>query len=580
MRSFARASSDTAFAWHGRAIETDPMTGDTPHHPDGFPDPPNLAAKKRRWLTSVAVFASGVAVVCAVYGTDDGMPGHDSFYHTKMAALLPEQGLLRTFPWLRFTWFTDEGNAFVSHHYGFHLLLAPMVHLSKALTGDYLPGARWTMCLMMGLTFLLLDRLLLLAGVRWRLIWLLLFVLMPHQFFIRHAYVRAIGPSLLCMLAITWALFARRHALAAVLIAVYIHIYLGGVVYAPVLVMLYVASVFVCGGDDRDRWRRMVAWTVAGWVIGLVTHPYAGGMWDFLRMQIFGTGLSPDIEVGREWKPYANLWWFAQMSAAVLITWGVALCLRLRSGGAIDARSMTLLLAHFLFLALTCKARRFVEYWPVFALLSSAYLAGPIVEGFAERLTCRPDAMAAGLRRARRVITGTLLIVIVGLLVWSPLWREIRRSVVCGYDLPAVRAAMEFLAKASEPGDVVFTDDWDVFPVYFYHNHHNHYIVGLDPKFTHQRRPDLWARYVKISRGQAPATVDVTMPDGADEKIHVTLDDIRDQFQAKFVITDSDHKALAARLASRDDLAELIYPAANYRETRNAPYLIFKVRQR
>ncbi len=557
------------------------MTDQSGNIREDFSDERDITKSRREWVRRLVVFVSGVVVMCAVYGADRGVPGHDSFYHTKMAVILPEQGLLDTLPWLRFTWFTDEGDAFVSHHYGFHLLLSPMVHLSKALTGDYLAGARWAMCLMMGLTFLLLDRLLAMAGVRWRLLWLLLFVLMPHQFFVRHAYVRAIGPSLVCLLAILWALFARRHALAALLIAVYIHIYLGGVVYAPVVVVLYVASVLICGGDDRDRWRRVVAWTVAGWAIGVVTHPYVGGMWEFLSMQIFGTGLSPDIEVGREWKPYANLWWFAQMSGAVLITWSVALCLRLRHGGSIDARSMTLLLAHLLFLGLTCKARRFVEYWPVFALLSSAHLAGPIVEGFATRLTQGQNATATGMRRARHVIAATMLIVVVGLLVWSPLWREIRRSVACGYDLPAVREAMGFLAEASEPGDVVFTDDWDVFPVYFYHNHHNHYIVGLDPKFTQGRRPDLWARYVKISRGQVPATVDVTMPDGTEEKIRVALEDIRDHFQADFVITDGDHKSLAARLASRDDLTELIYPAAkDYREARDAPYLIFKMRDR
>ena len=76
-----------------------------------------------------------------VLGDERGVPGHDSFYHIKMAELLPQRGLLHQFEWLKFCYFTDEGQDFVSHHYGFHVLLAPFVALSQRLTGDTLAGA-------------------------------------------------------------------------------------------------------------------------------------------------------------------------------------------------------------------------------------------------------------------------------------------------------------------------------------------------------------------------------------------------------------------------------------------------------
>ena len=94
-----------------------------------------------------AVFAVGACLMNFLYagtgvvlGDRLGLPGHDSYYHVKMAVLLPEIGLTREFPWLRYCYFLQLTNDFVSHHYGFHVLLVPFVHAAKWLRGDYLTG--------------------------------------------------------------------------------------------------------------------------------------------------------------------------------------------------------------------------------------------------------------------------------------------------------------------------------------------------------------------------------------------------------------------------------------------------------
>ena len=119
-----------------------------------------------------------------------------------------------------------------------------------------------------------------------------------------------------------------------------------------------------------------------------------------------------------------------------------------------------------------------------------------------------------------------------------------------GFNLPAMRAALKFVEENSNPGDIVFTDDWDIFPAYFYHNSHNYYVVGLDPKFTHARRPDLWERYMRITRGETPkqSVVKLAGPDGQtrQETISIDLKDIRTEFKARFVICDDDHQSLRA----------------------------------
>lgn len=125
---------------------------------------PPRAARLLAFVEGAAVFLLGVVVMNYFYaasvarpGAEIGVPEHDSYYHVAMAAMLPEHGLLAQFPWLQYTYFRDQGDDFVSHHWGFHLLLLPFVTAAQWLTGDALPGGRWAMGAVFGAN-LLLDR--------------------------------------------------------------------------------------------------------------------------------------------------------------------------------------------------------------------------------------------------------------------------------------------------------------------------------------------------------------------------------------------------------------------------------------
>jgi hypothetical protein len=159
---------------------------------------------------------------------------------------------------------------------------------------------------------------------------------------------------------------------------------------------------------------------------------------------------------------------------------------------------------------------------------------------------------------------------------------SVAKSTRCYFELDPIRSLMAYLKDHSAPGEIVFTDDWDIFPVFFHHNTHNRYIVGLDPKFTHERRPDLWERFVRITRAQIPTTsvYQRTGQGGAErrESIDVRLEDIREHFNARYVVTDREHRSLAAKLARAPEFAELIYPCRNYADCQHAPYLLFRVR--
>ena len=99
-----------------------------------------------------------------VNGDYIAVPGFDSFYHIKMALLMPEIGLIDRFPWLTTTIFEKK---FISHHYGFHLLLIPFLKASAWFgADDPLQGARWAITFCFGCVTVLFDLLLMAGRVR------------------------------------------------------------------------------------------------------------------------------------------------------------------------------------------------------------------------------------------------------------------------------------------------------------------------------------------------------------------------------------------------------------------------------
>ena len=701
-----------------------------------------------------AVFVTGTVVMKFLYGTGDGVPGHDSFYHVKMAVLMPEIGLIDKFKWLTTTIFADR---FVSHHWGFHALMTPFVHAGKWLVGDYLAGAKWGITFFFSVSMVLFQLLLMTQRVRMRWLWLGLYLVMPAQFFSRHMFIRAIAPSLACMLLVLVLMFRRRYVWCALAIACYVHVYLGAVFYVPLLVGAYFVVGLLGEEGDRVSWK-LPAWAIVGTLVGLLTHPYGADVLGFLEVQVLGSGLTPDIPVGREWKSYEGKLWevvfiYFGFTLSMLV---VCVAARLRMGGRLNAREAAVLVINLVFLTMAFRQRRFIEYWPPFGLLASALLLAPLLDRMTDnaRQTARRigparlwlmalipigvtlvTALYLLFARGRRLDIGPFVAewriwaFVAGLVFWvpmsrvwqhgvrsglrlagrsaggdagcytevstraTPLWlaggvnvlcgglmillafgpilvvwgtgklsaarshvslgawvvlgiayaaapwiggsrgREtdggetvggaartevrgslsvmmlallttvltggtfvlllilggagqfvsVQRSARCNFDLPAVRGAMDYLRANSPTDAIVFTDDWDIFPLYFYHNHHNRYIVGLDPEFSHAHDPVLWERYVKITQSKrfpVVATVDVLGDDTRTHRktVEVRLEDIRDHFGASFVITDPDHGRLARNLESTPGLAERVYPSGELTGKPRPPFTIYRIK--
>lgn len=626
-------------------------------------------------------FLIGVALMQYVYSATPNpeknlppaLPGNDDFYHLKMALLLPTIGFPQQFEWLQHTIFADQ---FVSHHYGFHVYMIPFVRLMS----DPVLGARWAMSVSFGLVLAAATWLLIRERVAHRWIWVALLVMLPDDFYSRHSYVRAIDLSTLLLLVGIACLFARRYVLLTLTLIVYTHVYLGSFFLAIVVGIHWIGS-WLGPKSWRDSWKLPVA-VALGSLVGLLTHPYGLHAIGFLKTQIFESGLNPQQSVGREWYPYEhkNAWEFASHMGVPLTVLATSILMRLTRNNRLTLNTWTMVVANFFFFVLMLRARRFVEYWPLFAILASAMLSAPIL-GRERRM--RPAA--AGARGAGSAITipttvhgparseslawrepapglpwaaivpaagagvwGAWMLwglwasggdrgwlygacALAGLyiaMVYAPrAWRRMREETpgvegrwirlavgcVCSaalalgvlgamtqlsypvdsrvkhwdegrYDLHEVQAAMDFISSRSNPGDIIFADDWDIFPVFFYFNTKNHYMAGLDPMFSYKRDPELWERYKHITQGRAPLTTKVSVP-GVDEngkpamkevQITVPLEDIRDRWGARWVIVDSDHRPFAKKLDQAREFVRRVYPDP-YPTDRVPLYTVYEV---
>ena len=520
-----------------------------------------------------------------------------------MAVLLPEIGFPDHFHWLRHTILNDRN---VSHHHGFHMLLVPFVYASERLAdrvpdrfrqevdppgkpsrrsgiaaafdswldSPHILGAKVCNVLLFGMVVMVAMWVMgaLNVGARW--FFLCAILALPTDFFLRMAYIRAPSASLIVLLLAYLCCIRGRYVWLAVLGAGYCHLYGGFVLYPPV-----VAIVALCYGLLHRNWRKCFALLAAGFMgllVGLVTHPYFPQNIAFLGVQLFETGLQTaavdKVRVGSEWKPI-NIYYWLQISGFTLGVLFLSLTLRARRRRLLEPETASLLILNVLFLVLCLWARRFIEYWPMFALLSAASLwrgfdaSALALQTQVSEVLPQAGRLLSALRR--RLMLSVCLIALLAGCVTLTLARDLAK---CKFDIPAIRGVMAFFGEHTPAQSLIFTDDWDEFPMYFYYNSHNDYVCGLDPQFTNSKDPVLWERFCVITQGRSPRQSSVRVraasADGIGESFdtetfRVRLADIRDHFQADYVLVGADHQPLYRQLRSAPEAFSPIYPTAS-----------------
>jgi hypothetical protein len=461
------------------------------------------------------------------FSTPD-MPDNDGFYHIKMASLMRSEGLKPAFPYLPLTILNTR--EFYNHHFLFHVALIPFTF------GDLRLGAKWASVLFASLAFLAVWRLLHNQKVPYASLWSLGLMGVSEAFIFRMSITRAQSLSLaVLVIGVNW-LLQRKYKRLFFLAFIYVWF------YNAFPLLLAVAGVYAASTWLINRRLEVMPliYTGAGLALGLLINPYFPYNILFAYQHIVPKLVEATaVSVGSEWYPYdtGQLLKNSPVALAAFLSGSLALGLSSRR---MDKRTATAFLLASMFGLMLFQSRRFIEYFPAFALIMAAFAWAPVLENWrAGRDLGRPkkSLFLTRLSEAGPALAAVVSLVVV--IVWTG--AASKASIQSSKPYHLYEGASAWLAGNTRAGERIFQTDWDDFPRLFFYNTHNTYLVGLDPTYMQLYDPDLYALWVEITRGR------VENPSQA----------IQARFGARYILTDLDHGGFISRAAQDPRLVEV-----------------------
>jgi hypothetical protein len=505
----------------------------------------------------------GILIVAFVFSevqwSTPSILGLDGYFHIKLAEIMRRNVLPAPifFPWLQLTILNPA--QFTDHHLLFHILLEPFTLIDLRL------GAKLAAASFASISVLVIYGLMFWQRVRWSFLWLLLLLGSSAAFLYRMSMTRRQAIVLLLFVVLIAIAFARRDRLALVAGFVFSWVYDGFLLFMIVSTMLtfgrWVGDGVLSSGFSstmrvlrREKswpavsealgWARrnlsLTAYASAGALLGLVIHPYTPRSLTFAiehaLPKLVPTG-DFVVGVGNEWYPYpaSALVRFAAPALVAVALGLVPMIASLRYGRRWDGRVVALALLAVFFTVLLIRSRRFVEYQPAFAVLFCAF-----AWSFQLPSELRGPLSARLPRWTGMFIWALLLVGSVALI--PPTIDSAQNSARAARPADVFAGAGRWLEANTPAGSRVFSTDWDDFPLLFFQNTHNTYLIGLDPTYMYQYEPSLYLTWRSITRGQ------VDMPSSV----------IRDRFGSRYVITDRDHVSFY-ETAMADPAMHMVY---------------------
>ena len=464
------------------------------------------------------LFFLGMALI--QFATPD-MPDNDGFYHIKLAWLMRTEGLKPDFPWLPLSILNER--EFYDHHFLFHVFLIPFTF------GDLRIGAKWAAVIFASLSFLAVWYLFHRQRVPFAWMWALALLGVSDAFLYRLSVTRAQSLSLAVLaLGFAWLLEGKYKQLAF-LSFLYVWMYDA----FPLIIALAVLHLISVALIERRLELKPLIYISAGVILGMLLNPYFPENIIFsYRHMLPKLADATSVRVGNEWYPYETKQLLENSLPALVAFASGILALGLASRK-MDSRTAFGLFTALLFGLMLFQARRFVEYFPPFALIFATFAWTPLLQP-------ELDSVSSTISPRSR-IAPLLLSMAVALSIARSIPQA--REAIEGsksYDLYANASA--WLAKNTPMGARVFQTDWDDFPRLFFYNTHNTYLIGLDPTYMQLYDADLYNLWVKITKGQVKNPSQI----------------IADTFGSHYIHTDLNHQDFL-RIASQDPGLREVY---------------------
>lgn len=476
----------------------------------------------------------------------------DGFYHAKLATWIRQGHFIQSLPWMQISTLRDS---FTDHHLLYHILLAPFTYIINPLIGVKIATVVFAVAMVM-VFYWLLKRM----HIHWPLAFALGFLTLNGLNF-RISLVKANSLSILIIWLLIYALFEKRIWLSMILGFCFVWLY-GGWPLAIVILAVYIITekiyTYIHSSRLKIFWNQTIHFfekgsqtktsrvalaLLGGLALGIIINPYWPQNLYFYYQQVIQIGLinqGQNYVVGGEWYGTSIM---AIISSAphVFILAAIsfiALFFNLKKASRLTWFSFILT---FSFMVLTIKSRRYVEYYMPFVLLFTASAITDLKD-----LIKMDKAMSLwnSLDKKLKVYITIVALVFFTMVMPSIYDRVLNVELSDGWPTDKFLAASNWLAKNTPKDSIVFHSDWDEWPVLFYDNDHNYYLIGLDPTFMENYSSSLHKIYSDITTGETQFAL---------------AKQIKNYFDADYIFVDKDgHEKLMANL-TRDKDVEIVF---------------------
>ncbi|MFH1536543.1 MAG: hypothetical protein ABID45_00985, partial [Patescibacteria group bacterium] len=246
------------------------------------------------------------------------------------------------------------------------------------------------------------------------------------------------------------------------------------------------------------------------------------------------------IGVGGEWYPYAiyDLMAGAPILFLILLIALFLFGFNIKKLKALNWFSFILFVG---FLLLTLKSRRYVEYFVPLAVWFSAVTVSPYL---------KLDTIITKIKNILNYKYYKLALICLAVLFFSfsvPAivasdFKHNDKDLKRGSSFYRFSAAGKWLEENGKKEGIVLHSDWDEWPLLFFWNSNNYYIVGLDPTFMYNYDVDLYWKWVNITLGKEEDVYNIAKND----------------FNASYILLEKDHRKMDRNIM-KDEQMKMIY---------------------
>lgn len=500
----------------------------------------------------------GFAVIFLVflklqYSTDSICCGdYDGYYHIKWSRLLWENIksghlLPPMFTWLPLT--SLNPNDYVDHHYLFHLLQIPFTWFFELTTAAKISALLFGTLAVFSCYWLIVH-----YQTRYTLLWLLALLTSSGPFLYRMNMAKAPPLALIYLMVGAYLLFEAKYALLAPLMFLFVWSYS---LFPLMLIGAIVWCVVIAWSEERIEWRPAM-WATIGTIAGIVINPYFPKNLKLLFTHLMMKAQTSPIQVGQEWYDYESWYLFTSCFIAFVAMFIGYIAFK-RLDKKMSARSLYFLIMSTVLLVATFRSRRFVEYWPPFAVLFAAFsLQATLTAWQTARQAVAPTKLPNNLlddlsqyldqpgttelekreqqkQMILQVGAVALSIILLGILIVNVRGIHSEKLGINGQSLSKeigemprpdnYEKGMEWIKAKVPAGQIIFNTDWDDFPKLFFYDTTHAYVSGLDPSYLHKQNEELSRLYIDITLGKVEDPGPI----------------IRDKFGATYVFSDNNH---------------------------------------